>query len=117
VIKEEPGLRIDRQVAIAGRVTQADRGPLAGAVVRLTKMPTEWLQRVQAASALSVNNPGCATTRPNGVFYFLDLPDGEFAVAAGSGPEVQATVTRDAGGRIQMVWVDLNFSPPAKAGR
>jgi hypothetical protein len=108
VIREEIGLRIDRQVAIAGRVTKAGGAePVTGAVVLLTKMPREWRQRVITASGLSLRGPGSVTSGPNGLYFFLDLPDGEYAAAAGSGQEQPAVVRRNDAGRLQMVWVDL----------
>jgi hypothetical protein len=111
VTNEETGLRIDRQVAIAGRLTNADHAPLAGAVVRLAKMPPELREVVGTARALE--NPGSAVTGPDGMFYFLDLPGGEYTVAGGSSGESSASVVRDDQGRVQMVWVDLLCGAPA----
>ena len=96
MIREATDLRIDRQVAIGGRVTIGGKAPVTGAVVRLSRMPKEWEHRAVATSS-----------GPTGLFYFLDLPDGEYAVTAGNAPEASASVKRSDAGRIQMAWVDL----------
>lgn len=112
---EETSLRIDRQVAIAGRAISADGGPLAGATVRLTEMPPEWKQVVDVQRALAVENPGTAMISSDGLFYFLDLPTGKYGVAVRFSGQSTATVVRDDKGRVEMFWVDL-VSPGAADG-
>src|SRR4051794_17802848 len=84
--------QIRRIVAIAGRVTiEATGEPAAGALVEIAGGPS-----TRAA--------------PDGVFYFLDLPNGSYDVTArlpGTGarylPETSTiTVARDAQGRIPL---------------
>jgi hypothetical protein len=69
--------------------------------------------------------PDRARSRPDGSFYFLDLPDGDYQLAASlpnmgkryGAAEAKATVSRDAGGKMQIAFVDLSLQPTMVEGK
>ncbi len=100
---------VRRQVAIAGRITDA-----------LTGLP---LPRAE----VSITGPGVAldlTTTADGHFHAMDLADGTYTVKAtlpeaGSrygGAQSTAAVARDGSGRILMARVDLVLNPTTIKG-
>jgi hypothetical protein len=121
------------QVAIAGRLTDAVTGTLlAGCRVQLTSVPAAfaaWL----ASRALEIGarweslpvRPDRAVTQGDGHFHFLDLPDGQYTVAASLPPagtrygtaQVGRTISRDAGGTIARQTADLALPPTTVRGR
>ncbi len=100
---------VRRQVAIAGRVTDALTGrPISGARLSITSLDF----------SLDVS------TVADGHFHLMDCPDGAYAIDAAF-PEagsrygrmrVQAIVARDAGGRIAMASADLALNPTTIKG-
>ncbi len=123
-------LEVHRQVAIAGRVTDALTGqPLEGAHVRLASASKVFKRRVQAWSlqrggAVPRGRPDETGTGPDGHFHFLDLPRARYTVTAslpGQGSRyasarttVEVTSSR---GEIPLVAADLALQPTAIKGR
>lgn len=78
------------QVAIAGRVTDAQTGrALAGAQVAITAAPaafTTWLQlkakQYEARWDTMVERPDRTRTATDGHFHFIDLPAGQYTLTA-----------------------------------
>jgi hypothetical protein len=118
------------QVAVAGRVTDAATGkPVAGAVITVS-MPTAFRQKVQLSSrqrkAPSLDGMLDTTrSRTDGLFYFLDLPEGKYTIAAalpglgrryGKAQET-AVVTRDSKGNLKLVSVNFGLQPTLIKGK
>lgn len=98
------------QAAIAGRVVDAETGKaMSGARVMATAGPLSWESR----------------SGDDGHFHFLDLSDGSYGVAASYPPggsrygsaQVNAVVSRDGTGRIQMATADLSLPATTVRGR
>jgi Carboxypeptidase regulatory-like domain len=123
---------VRHQVAIAGRVTDAQTGrAIGGAQVRITAAPatfTTWLtiRALQYGTrwATMAERPDQTRTAADGHFHFLDLPDGQYTLTAslpGSGSrhstaEKQATVSRDAQGTLTMAAADIALPPTTLKG-
>jgi len=124
---------VRRQVAVAGRVLDARTGRLLpGALVTITAMPAAF-QKKLAAKAMQygaqwagmADRPDRTRSRPDGSFYFLDLPDGDYKVTASlpnmgkrfSAAEVKATVSRDASGTMHIAYIDLSLQPTMVEGK
>lgn len=121
------------RVAIAGRALDAGTGkPVADATVSMGKMPAA-LEKKLAIASLShgdrwnslVERPDRTRTKKDGLFYFLDLPDGEYSLSASIpsygkryGTEQQsAAVSRDKKGDIKAAFVTLRLQPTAVKGK
>jgi hypothetical protein len=119
------------QVAVAGRVTNAATGkPVAGAVITIVSMPTAFRRKVQLCSrqrrAPSLDETiGTTRSRTDGLFYFLDLPEGKYTLAAalpslgrryGKAQET-AVVTRDSNGNLKLVSVNFGLQPTLVKGK
>jgi Carboxypeptidase regulatory-like domain/Membrane-bound lysozyme-inhibitor of c-type lysozyme len=123
---------IRHQVAIAGRVTDAQTGrAIGGARVGITAAPaafTDWLaiRKTQYGVhwAAMVERPDQTGTAADGHFHFLDLPDGQYTLTAslpGSGSRYStagrhATVSRDAQGTITTAAADIALPPTTLKG-
>ena len=79
------------QVSIAGRVIDAGTGkPVAHAVVYMSGEVPKAFDTKLAIRALTygdrwhgtLKRPDRTSTRPDGLFYFLDLPDGKYELSA-----------------------------------
>lgn len=102
---------VRRQAAIAGVVTNAQTGKtIAGVKIDCTNV------------ALDINKT--TTTSAEGHFYFMDLPDGDFTVAAllpragtryGTA-QLSASVTRTPQGKINLATANLALPPTAITG-
>lgn len=128
-----PLVTVRHQVAIAGRVTEAQTNRGLGAVlVRITAAPAEftaWLSlhalQYGATWASRLERPDQAVTAGDGHFHFVDLPDGQYTLTAslpGAGSRYgvvpgQAIVTRTAQGKIIMAVCDLALPPTTLKGR
>ena len=123
-----------RQVALAGRVVDGVNGkPLAGARVTIVTMPSLFKKKLEIDAIrygkqwAAMNERADRThTREDGLFYFLDLPDGKFGLSVSLsrpgmryGPaEETASVARDAkGGIAKLVFMDLVLHPTVLKGR
>jgi len=121
------------RVAIAGRVLDASTGkPVAGAVVSIPAMPEAFEKKLAIASLAYGNRwntlpqrPDKTASREDGLFYFLDLPDGAYTLSAsipsygnryGSIQET-AVVSRDNQGHFRIAFVTLTLQPTAVSGK
>jgi len=121
------------RVTIAGRVLDAStEKPVADALVSITAMPEVFEKKLANASlaygsrwnALQ-QRPDKARTRKDGLFYFLDLPDGNYSLSAslpGYGKrygqaQQPAVVSRDNEGNIRAAFVALSLQPTAVSGK
>lgn len=81
---------VRHQVAIAGQVSDKETGLTIGnAIVEITAMPEKFktkrsLQALQYGSEWETLLKRCdrTTTAPDGFFYFIDLPPGEYTLTA-----------------------------------
>lgn len=124
---------VRHQVAIAGRVTDAQTGrAIARALVSILAAPAEFtnwlaLRRLEHGDRwlALVERPDRTLTVEDGHFHFLDLPDGQYTLEAslpGSGTrfgtaQAQAIVARDAQGKIAMAAADIALPPTTLKGR
>ena len=112
---------IRRQVAIGGRVVDEHGGPVAGAQVAITSMPESFKPTVAAAAdkgkdcQAGEERPDCVVARTDGVFFFLDLPEGRYKIRAvdersGRAAEKSARVSIDKAQTIKLARVDFKLS-------
>ena len=92
---------VRRQVALCGRVTRDEGAGVADAEVSIEPR---------------AEREGAVRTRPDGIYFVLDLPDGEYVVStrvprADTGDEGRGRVSRDAAGNVRAAIVDLELSP------
>jgi hypothetical protein len=124
--------QVRHQVAIGGTVSFDTGEPASGARVEITSGPAEFEQRIEVLTqiwgagieALS-RPPNRALAALDGLFYFLDLPDGTYDLTAtipnagarfGTG-EGQATVGRDPSGRVILAKNNIVIPSTAVSGR
>ncbi len=124
---------IRHQVAISGRVTDAQTGRAIGsAQVRIIAAPLvfmEWLanraKQYGDKWKIMMERPDRIRTAADGHFHFMDLPDGQYTLTAslpGSGTRYGTaqnviTVTRDAEGNITMAVADMDLPSTMLNGR
>jgi carboxypeptidase family protein len=77
------------RVAIAGLVVDGATGkPISGAHVEIVGKPAAYEEKLALLAASlgdtgrEIERPDAARTRPDGLFYFLDLPEGRYRVIA-----------------------------------
>jgi hypothetical protein len=81
-------IAVRHRVAIAGRVIDANSGKPLRARVEIVAGPPEYEARLSAAGdSRTVGEPSghdarATRTRPDGLFFFLDLPAGEYTLVA-----------------------------------
>jgi hypothetical protein len=112
------------RVAIAGHVTDAmTQEAVPGAEVIIVEMPTAFKQKLQYAGGSAQVNK--ARSRGDGLFYFLDLPDGKYTLTA-SIPSAgkrygnawqKAKVSHDQKGDIKVELVNFALQPTAVEGK
>ena len=121
------------QVAIAGWVVDGATGkPVAGAGVEITAMPAAFKERLKHVSlsygkrwTRVVERPDRTCTRPDGLFYFLDLPDGNYTLRAAipsfgsryGKVQQPAVVSHDAKGNTKVAFVKCALQPTAVKGQ
>jgi hypothetical protein len=126
-------MEVSRHVAIAGRVTDTvTKKPVAGAAVSITEMPVALKSRLAIKSMqygprweAMPERPDRTRTAADGLFYFLDLPDGKYTIAAlltSSGKRygsARATVTvaRDAKGTVKISFLEIGLPPTTVQGK
>lgn len=124
---------VRHHVAIAGQVTDAQTGKIiAGALVAITAAPAPFTDRLSLQQKqygdqweTMVERPDRTRTRADGHFHFMDLPAGQYTLAAslpGQGTRygtAQATVTvaLDANGNIRLVTTAIVLAPTTLKGR
>ena len=123
---------IRHAVAISGRVSNSQTGkPIRSARVAITEAPTEftdWLEtrakQIGAKWQGMLERPDRTLTAADGHFHFMDLPNGDYTLAAslpGDGSrygvaEEGASVTRGTEGNIIMATVDIQLPPTTLKG-
>lgn len=124
---------VRHQVAIAGQVTDSQQNrALGGAQVRISAGPAEfmnWLavRAIQYGAAWETlrDRPDQVFTAGDGHFHFMDLPNGQYTLTVslpGAGTsygsaQAQATVSRNAQGKITMAVSDIALPPTAIKGK
>jgi hypothetical protein len=110
------------RVAIAGHVVDAaSQKAVAGAEVVIVEMPAAFKHKLQRAGA----GFDRARTREDGLFYFLDLPDGKYTLSAslpGAGKrygnaQQKTKVSRDEKGDTKIAFVNFALPPTAVKGK
>jgi hypothetical protein len=121
------------RVAIAGRVLDGNTGKALGDVaVTLTAMPAA-LQKRLAITSIAYGSgwnsmprrPDRTMTSENGLFYFLDLPNGKYSLSAlpptyggrYSTTQQALTVSRDGKGDTKIAFVNLTLQPTTVKGK
>jgi len=105
-------------VTLCGRVSTGDGKPSAFAkvtVYNLTNIKPEKTTAPKPKELENMNALKTAVTRPDGLFFFLNLKEGNYILKARAahGPEFgqnRAAVSRDKQGVIQMVVSDIELS-------
>jgi hypothetical protein len=113
---------IRRQVAIGGRIQDKDDQPMTGVQVTLTSMPKGFKQLVEAASGAVEagwdeleQRMDRVTSRIDGIYYFLDLPEGKYTLKAidlksGKQAEKRVSIACDKEQNIKMAQADFRIS-------
>jgi len=112
--------RVRRQVALCGRVVNREDKPLGGARVTIIQGPKEFEAQAKgglvAASARGDEKlrRDVTETKPDGIYFFMDLPGGEYTVAAedphgGGRGQSRGKVVRDKAGNIQRAVADIKL--------
>jgi hypothetical protein len=112
---------VRRQVALCGRVIDRHGNPLADARVTIVRWPKQFdaQAKASAAAARAVGNEhirrDVAETKPDGIYFFMDLPEGEYTVAAEDPHnrdrgENRGKVTWDKSGNIRKAVADIKLS-------
>ncbi len=113
---------IRRQVTIGGYVENTVHKPVAGARLVITVFPKRFAAQIAGARAgtgaggsAMDQRPDRIASRPDGGYFFMDLPNGDYTVRASiSGSEEQveqhASVSRDPAGRIEIAWANFRLA-------
>jgi hypothetical protein len=115
---------IRRQVAIGGRVVDANNQPVGGVQVTLGSIPVKLKRQakgrvdVRAAGREDLEQrPDRTLSQPDGVYFFLDLPEGTYTVSAtefrtGKHGQKSASIVLDKQRNLKMAQADLKLSTP-----
>lgn len=115
---------IRRQVAIGGRILDTHNKPLAGVQVTITSMPKGFKKSVEAVSGAAEagwedldQRLDRVTSRMDGIYFFLDLPEGKYNLNAvdlqsGKQAEKHVSLSWDKKKNIEMAQAD--FKIPAE---
>ena len=125
--------KVRHQIAISGKVTDVQTNKvIGGALVAIKDGPEAfktWLEtrkkRFGDQWEIMDKRPARVKSAADGHLHFLNLPDGEYTLAAklpGSGSrydaaEVQATVSTDTAGNITMAVADIALPPTSIKGK
>lgn len=118
-------------VAIFGRVVDATtKKPVPGALVAIQDKPAVFDKKLQLASmqygdrwATMMERPDRTTTRNDGQFYFMDLPDGQYKLSAAHPSagrrygRAEQTVQVSQDGKKKKVGVELALAPTTVKGK
>ncbi len=116
------------QVAIGGRVVDEGDQSVAGAEVRIAVMPEAFKRKVTGAAEAagrgwerSDDRLDRCVSKADGIYYFLDLPAGEYTVKgldrrSGAVAEKAVSVAWSKDGEVAMAVADLKLSN-ARRGR
>jgi hypothetical protein len=107
-------------VALCGQVMSAEGTGAAGAKVTITDGPKKFAPKIRFGAAASDAGspyqiaPNVTRVRPDGIYFFLDLPEGEYAVSAEGARRHQRAanrgkVVRKKDGSIQRAVLDMRF--------
>jgi hypothetical protein len=130
-------LKVRHQVALWGRVTDADTGKaLAAARVSIEdggdKSPAVFRKLLQAGALqygsvwnAMAERPDRTRTADDGTFYFLDLPEGDYTLSASLAnmgarygtAEAKATVSKQSNGDYIRGFVELNLQATTVRGK
>jgi len=131
-------VRARHRVSIWGQVVDAvTQKPIAGVDVTLTKMPAAFATTLERLAQYASKEWGMRTQRPDrtrsradGLYYFLDLPDGDYEIRAllpncgrryGEGSQKKKVSGREQNGSgqeaLKAMWVGLVLQPTVIRGR
>lgn len=113
---------VRHQVAICGRVADANGTPVTGAQITIMAMPQAFKLRVESAASVA----GCAwedrderydrtVSLADGIYYFLDLPAGRYTLKgidarSGTQDEKDTSVAWSQDGKVKMAVADFKLS-------
>ena len=112
---------IRRRVAIAGRITDPNNTPQVGVLVTLTSPSKDFKHRVESAASgfkkrigASYNQNDQKLSKWDGIFYFTDLPDGQYTVSIhpvgqGTDAEQKVSVARDKQNNLAVSQADFTI--------
>jgi hypothetical protein len=115
---------VRHRVALAGWVTDGETGKfIEGASVVITAVPAAFERVLRFASKTEPLDR--TQTRADGLFFFLNLPDGEYTCKISepssgrryAGAQVTATVSRDDQGNLKMATVKAALQPTTVKGK
>jgi hypothetical protein len=110
------------QVAIGGRVVDEADQPVAAAEVTITGMPEEFQRKIAGTTEMagggwerSDRRLDLSRAKPDGIYFFLDLPAGKYTVKgvdrrSGAAAEKTVTVSWKKDGKVDMAVADLKLS-------
>ncbi len=108
---------VRRQVAVSGRVLGEDGNPVDGAKIVICPVSAETKVKASKEPITGGQKPPGGTSAvagPDGIFFFMDLPDGKYVMTAvdprsNSRDEKTLTVSRDTKGNIKMKNADFSL--------